>query len=169
MPTAFVGLGSNIEPRREYLQLALKRLAEAPLGLVAQSSLYESAPVDVVDQPWFLNMVVQLETELEPLALLRALQVIEKEAGKQVVIRRGPRTLDLDLLLWGQVLLETPDLVLPHERLASREFVLRPLAEIAPEQRHPLYERSAADLLAALGPSDGTVRCLGPFHGEDQR
>jgi 2-amino-4-hydroxy-6-hydroxymethyldihydropteridine diphosphokinase len=161
--TAYVGLGSNIEPRRSYLGLALRRLAEAPFGMKAQSSLYESEPVDVTDQAWFLNMVVELETELEPLALLKGLQGIEQEAGKKVLIRRGPRTLDLDLLLWGQALLETPDLTLPHERLARREFVLRPLAEIAPGARHPLYERTATEMLAALPTGGGEVRCLGPF------
>jgi 2-amino-4-hydroxy-6-hydroxymethyldihydropteridine diphosphokinase len=163
---AYVGLGSNIEPRRSYLALALKRLAAAPLGMRAQSSLYESEPVDVTDQAWFLNMVVELETDLEPLALLRALQAIEQEAGKKVLVRRGPRTLDLDLLLWGQALLETPELTLPHERLARREFALRPLAEIAPQARHPLYERSAAEMLASLPPGGGEVRCLGPFREE---
>jgi 2-amino-4-hydroxy-6-hydroxymethyldihydropteridine diphosphokinase len=166
MAVAFVGLGSNIEPRRSFLGLALKRLAEAPLNMVRQSSLYESEPQDVVDQAWFLNMVVQLETPLEPLALLQALQAIEAEAGKKVLIRRGPRTLDLDLLLWGQAILETPVLTLPHERLARREFALRPLAEIAPEARHPVYEKTAAQLLAVLPQGGAEVRDLGPFRAE---
>ncbi len=164
MATAYVGLGSNIEPRREHLALALKRLKSPPFGLKRQSSLYESEPMDVADQAWFLNMVVQLETELEPVALLKALQEIEEEAGKKIVVRRGPRTLDLDLLLWGQAIVETKDLILPHERLAQREFVLRPLVEIAPEARHPMLERSAAEMLSAL-PKGGEVRLLGPFEG----
>jgi 2-amino-4-hydroxy-6-hydroxymethyldihydropteridine diphosphokinase len=163
MPTAFVGLGSNIEPRRRHLALALERLKAAPLNMRAQSSLYESEPVDVKDQAWFLNMVVRLETKLEPPVLLEALQAIEKEAGKRITVRRGPRTLDLDLLLWDQALMETPALTLPHERLAQREFALRPLAEIAPWARHPLYERTAQELLDALPPGGGQVRNLGPF------
>lgn len=164
MATAYVGLGSNIEPRREHLALALKRLSAAPFGMKKQSSLYESEPMDVVDQACFLNMVVELETELEPVALLEALKGVEAEAGKKIVVRRGPRTLDLDLLLWGQAIVETKDLVLPHERLALREFVLRPLAEIAPEARHPVLERSAAEMLKAL-PQGGEVRLIGPFEG----
>ena len=163
MATAYVGLGSNIEPRRAHLALALERLAARPFGLKAQSSLYESEPLDVPDQPWFLNMVVELQTELEPVALLRALQGIEAEAGKQITLRRGPRTLDLDLLLWGQAIVETQELVLPHERLAQREFVLRPLAEIAPQARHPLLERSAAEMLKILPKGGGQVKLLGPF------
>ena len=158
MSLAALSLGGNIEPRRDYLRLAVRRLREAPFRLVSLSSLYETEPVDVTDQAPFLNMAAVIETDLGPLDLLRALQAVEREAGKKIVVRRGPRTLDLDLLLYDGAAVESPDLTLPHERMARRAFVLKPLAEIAPGWRHPVDGRSVAELLAALPADSAAVR-----------
>jgi 2-amino-4-hydroxy-6-hydroxymethyldihydropteridine diphosphokinase len=151
MTRAYVGIGSNIgEPRRQ-LQAALKELSGLPnTRVTATSGLYRSAPLDYLDQPEFLNAVVELETELPPEALLDNLQEIEKAHGRQRPFAGAPRTLDLDLLLYGDAALATPRLTVPHPRMHERAFVLKPLAEIAPGVAIP-GRGPARGLLAACG------------------
>jgi 2-amino-4-hydroxy-6-hydroxymethyldihydropteridine diphosphokinase len=130
--TAYIGLGANLGDARQAVLDALQAIAALPgVRLLRRSSLYRSAPVDA-QGPDFVNAVAQVETTLEPFALLAALQAIENAAGRQRPHRNAPRTLDLDLLLHGQARVATPALTLPHPRMHERAFVLRPLAEIAP-------------------------------------
>ncbi len=149
MTRAFVGLGSNIgEPRRQ-LQAAMKELDELPdTRAIAASALYRSAPLGYLEQPEFLNAVVELETQLTPEALFDGLQAIEKGHGRERPFAGAPRTLDLDLLLYGDTTLATPRLTLPHPRMHERAFVLMPLAEIAPQATIP-GRGTARGLLAA--------------------
>jgi len=129
---AFVGLGANLGDPRAAVEEAMAEIDRLPgTRIVASSSLYRSAPVDA-GGPDYVNAVVELHTGIEPLPLLRSLLAIEQAHGRQRSVRNAPRTLDLDLLLWGEVVMHTPELTLPHPRLHQRAFVLKPLAQIAP-------------------------------------
>ena len=138
MTLAYVGLGANIgEPRRQ-LQTALEELNGLPqTRMTANSGLYRSAPMGHVDQPDFLNAVAQLDTDLAAEALLQGLQEIERRHGRERPFAGAPRTLDLDLLLYGNARISTPRLTVPHPRMHERAFVLQPLAEIAPDALIP--------------------------------
>ncbi len=145
----FIGLGANLGDAQQSVRLALDELAQLPVTRrVACSSLYRSVPVDAIG-PDFINAVAELRTELGPLDLLHALQAIEQASGRQRPYRNAPRTLDLDLLLFGQRQLDSPELTLPHPRLHLRAFVLRPLLDLAPDLHHPV--------LGALQPFLGAV------------
>jgi 2-amino-4-hydroxy-6-hydroxymethyldihydropteridine diphosphokinase len=151
MTRAYVGIGSNIGQPRRQLQAALKELGGLPnTRLTATSGIYRSAPLGHLDQPEFLNAVVELETELPAEALLDSLQEIERAHGRKRPFAGAPRTLDLDLLLFGGAALATPRLTVPHPRMHERAFVLKPLAEIAPEVAIP-GRGPARGLLAACG------------------
>jgi len=133
----FVGLGANLGDARATLAAAVKALENHPgITLVAMSSLYRTAPVDATG-PDYINAVVELRTTLAPMPLLQALKAIEADHGRQRPYRHAPRTLDLDLLLYGQRQADDPQLTLPHPRLHRRAFVLEPLAELAPDLTHP--------------------------------
>ena len=153
--TAYIALGSNLGDKIAYLRSAIAGLGH--LGNVpAVSSIYETAPVGLVSQPDFLNAVVELQSRLEPAALLAALLRIEQQHGRDRSASppKGPRTLDLDLLAYDNLVLETPALTLPHPSLAERRFVLAPLVEIAPGWRHPILGKTAAQLLEELEKAD---------------
>lgn len=124
---------------------------EAPdLRVLRASSVYETAPRDVEDQPWFLNQVLECETDLFPRQLLERLQKIERAMGRKRRMAKGPREIDLDILLYGDAVVKAPELEIPHPRLAERRFVLEPLVELAPEKRHPGTRRTMRELLGKV-------------------
>jgi 2-amino-4-hydroxy-6-hydroxymethyldihydropteridine diphosphokinase len=160
---AYVGMGSNLGDRAGNLLLGVRGMMNAGLTVLRLSSIYETEPVGVEDvQPAYLNMVAELGTPLPPsVELLALLLKIEHAAGRRRVRPASARTLDLDLLLHGDARCETDLLTLPHPRLHLRRFVLAPLAELAPEARHPALRRTYADLLAATA-DDSMVRLWKP-------
>ncbi len=160
--TAFLGLGSNLGDREANLHQAISALPGHAVQVVRRSSFYETEPREMTDQGWFLNCVVEIETRALPLHLLHTLLMIERSMGRKRLIKSGPRTIDMDLLLYGSSVIQLPELEVPHPRLAQRRFVLVPLAEIAPGLRHPLHQQTIAELLGLLGPEDGAVHLWRP-------
>ena len=160
MHRVLIALGGNLPswagPPRATLEAALAALEDAGVRVRAKSSWYASAPVPASDQPWYVNGVVAAETELGPEALLEVLHGIEAAFGRARGEKDGARTLDLDLLAHGDRVEATKNPLLPHPRLHERAFVMVPLAEIAPEWRHPTLNRTAAEILAAI-PADPEV------------
>ncbi|MGH9494209.1 MAG: 2-amino-4-hydroxy-6-hydroxymethyldihydropteridine diphosphokinase [Candidatus Sulfotelmatobacter sp.] len=146
---AYLSLGSNIGDREKHLREAISRL-EKPGRIIAVSSFYETAPVEYTQQSWFLNCAVKLETSLTAPQLLTDILKIEREMGRQRTQRKGPRTIDIDILLFGDTAMETPELTIPHPSMAARRFVLEPLAEIEPEMKHPVWKKTVKKLLLEL-------------------
>lgn len=152
MKTAYLGLGSNIGDREHNLKEALARLAAPDLRVARLSSVYETEPMGFSAQRWFLNLVVEIETELFPLQLLSRIAKIEQALGRARTVKNGPRTLDIDILLYGRAVVRSAQLEIPHPRMAERRFVLAPLAELAPELRHPVTHQSIRAMLEAAPP-----------------
>jgi 2-amino-4-hydroxy-6-hydroxymethyldihydropteridine diphosphokinase len=153
---AYLGLGSNLGKREEYLQRALDALQAPRLRILRVSSVYESAPVDMLAQPWFLNLAAEAECGLMPLQLLAHTAKVERALGRKRLQEKGPRTVDVDILFYGSFVVRTPRLVIPHARFAERRFVLEPMAELAPDFRDPNSRRSMRELLADV--TNQTVR-----------
>jgi 2-amino-4-hydroxy-6-hydroxymethyldihydropteridine diphosphokinase len=158
MPTIYLSLGSNIGDRQANIRAAIAALPSAGVQVNQVSSLYETEPVDFLAQPWFLNCVVEAETELDPHALLQALHAIETQLGSKKDFAKGPRKIDLDILLYGPETIATPDLQVPHPRMLQRRFVLAPLAEIAPDLQHPSWPAITAILLDQVADNSRVTR-----------
>jgi 2-amino-4-hydroxy-6-hydroxymethyldihydropteridine diphosphokinase len=143
----FLSLGSNVGDREANLRAAIERLP-----ILRVSPTYETEPVDFTDQPWFLNLVIEIETDLSPRELLTATSRIEHELGRVRDIPKGPRTIDIDILLYGDEVIDEPDLQIPHLRMVERRFVLAPLADLAPDLRHPVTHRTVREMLDSAPP-----------------
>ena len=146
----YLSLGSNVGDREENLRGAIAALPGAGVPVKRVSSIYQTEPVDLLEQPWFLNCVVEAEPSVPAAELLRALREIERRMGSKKLVARGPRLIDIDILLYGQQTIEGPELQVPHPRMHLRRFVLAPLAELVPDLQHPSWSGTAAELLATL-------------------
>jgi 2-amino-4-hydroxy-6-hydroxymethyldihydropteridine diphosphokinase len=147
----YLGLGSNVGDSESLLQAALDGLNGPDLKLLRVSSLYETEPIGLREQRWFLNLAAEFGTELFPKQLLHRIQKIEKDLGRRRTgVRNGPRTIDIDILLYGNFVITTDELEIPHPRYRERRFTLAPLAELNPELRDPVTRKTVAEMLAGL-------------------
>ncbi len=159
--TVYLSLGSNVGDGDGNLRAAIAALGDAGVRVTRVSSFYETEPVDFLEQAWFLNCAVEGETAVAALELLRELRQIETRMGSKKLVPKGPRRIDMDILLYGSETIDTPELQVPHPRMHLRRFVLVPLAEIAPEVRHPSLKKSVKEMLEET-PDYSTVRRIDP-------
>jgi len=150
MKKIYLGLGSNLGQREAMLQAAIQALESPRLHILRLSPIYETEPMDMPNQPWFLNLVAEAETDLFPLQLLHRTSKVEALLGRRRLALKGPRTIDIDILIYGSAVVSTPKLEIPHPRFRARRFVLAPLADLAPSLRDPITKRTVRELLAQL-------------------
>jgi 2-amino-4-hydroxy-6-hydroxymethyldihydropteridine diphosphokinase len=150
--TVYLSLGSNMGDRQENLRTAIEQLAAAEVRVLRESPIYETEPVGLTSQRWFLNMVVEAGTELFPMQLLTRTSKIERALGRVRTVPNGPRTIDIDILLYGKATVRSSRLEIPHPRMKERRFVLVPLADLAPDLRHPVTHQTMRQLLGAAPP-----------------
>jgi len=153
MKTVYLGLGSNVGDREGNLREAIARLSSSGLGVLRCSPVYETEPVDFTAQRWFLNLVVEAQTDLFPRQLLARTARIERELGRIRTVAKGPRTIDIDILLYGGAVVRAAALEIPHPRMAERRFVLAPLSDLAPALRHPVTHQTVREMLDAAPPA----------------
>jgi len=156
MKTAYLGLGSNMGDREANLRACIERLQAPDLRVLRVSPVYETEPVDYTGQRWFLNLVVEAGTSLFPMQLLARTARIERALGRVRAVPKGPRTIDIDILLYSKAVVRSEALEIPHPRMSERRFVLAPLADLAPDLRHPVTHRRVSEMLEAAPPQ--TVR-----------
>ena len=150
MSIVYIGIGSNLGDREENCRQAIKLIEKNGIAVKKQSRMYETEPWGVKDQPKFINMAIEVEMDKKPEELLRILKEIEKEIGRTETTKWGPRIIDLDILFYDDLILKTDHLEIPHPLLHEREFVLKPLCEIAPYKKHPVTGKSVKEMAAIL-------------------
>ena len=146
----YIALGSNVGDAAANLKQVLTLFEDAKIQVLRASPVFETAPQGLLNQPWFLNQVVEAETSLLPRQLLKRLLSIERSMGRKRTVRNGPRTIDLDIVLYGNAVVDAPDLQIPHPRMAERRFVLEPLAALVPDLRHPITKQTVREMLAQV-------------------
>lgn len=145
----YLSLGSNIGDRARHLQAALEQLTAPDLRILRTSPAYETEPVDLTAQRWFVNLAAEAETELFPMQLLARIARVERALGRVRTVPKGPRTIDIDILFYGRTVMRTAKLEIPHPRIAERRFVLAPMADLAPDLRHPVTRKTIREMLDA--------------------
>lgn len=158
MHNVYLSLGSNIGDRATNIGRAIAELGKRGLRITRKSSLYETEPVEFVDQPWFLNSAIEVKTDLRPAELLKVILEVEQAMRRERRVPKGPRVIDVDILLFDDDVIHTAGLDVPHPRIAERLFVLVPMNEIAPEAVHPVMKKDMAQLLAETDDSSEVRR-----------